>query len=184
MIRKVLLIASAGAVLTTGVLLMSTTSGANTRTRRAGRHDQAVASRIGSNRILVGVAIAGVRLGDGPAEVRRILGKPDSVVAPYWSYATGLQGRVAFEHGAVAAVWTQSNKLQTGRRVGPGSSLARLKRAYRRLPCRTAGHSPAVVCYLVSKDGTEIVETDFLVWKEKVRAVEIYSRDQPRPTMS
>jgi hypothetical protein len=184
-IRRIFLIALAGAVLTTGVvLLMSTTSGARPRTRSAGRQDQASASRIGPNRILVGAAIAGVQLGDRAAAVRKILGKPDSVVAPYWSYARKLQGRVAFEQGAVAAIWTQSTQLHTSRRVGAGSSQAQLKRAYRRLQCRTARHQPAVVCYLMSRHGSRIVETDFLVWKQVVRAVEIYSRAQPRLTMS
>lgn len=176
------LVVTSGVLAASGLFAIATSFGATSHARSSPLY--AVASGTGPIRIVVGVGIGGVGLGASRANVRRVLGKPRSVVAPYWIFGGRLQGRVTVEGDSVSSVLTQSNRERTDRGIGPGSSLQQLKRAYGNLGCRTARGRLAVVCYVLTRRGSKLIETDFLVWRKTILAVEIYARQQPKPTMS
>jgi hypothetical protein len=123
--------------------------------------------------------IAGVRIDDSSAHVRRVLGRPDRIVPPAWVYGAPLGGGVGFDHARrVNDVWTTSHRQRTRAGVGPGSSLRALRRAYRHARCyRRSRRGAVVLCVLRSRRGT--VETDFRL-AGAVKRVEVFAVPRPR----
>jgi hypothetical protein len=132
--------------------------------------------------IVVGGGIAGVRLGETRAQVRRHLGRPSYVRPPSWGYAGQLDGEVAFDaHSRVDDVWTVSTHQRTNRGIGPGSSPAAFRHAYPRTACYTHGvRGWTMVCSIQSRTGSSLTETDYL-FRGQLRKVDVYVVPQPGP---
>lgn len=90
--------------------------------------------------IVLGKSVGGVHVGESMGAVKHQLGKPSSVsctlASPYcephvkfWNYK---ELQIFFLHGKVQALTSYSKQQRTSRGIGPGVSVARLKRAYPR----------------------------------------------------
>jgi hypothetical protein len=128
----------------------------------------AVAPTVAEGKILVGQGIAGVKLGDTEAEVTQTLGAPTLQQAPdvkgsvEWNYAKRpLLGAMSFDTaGSLTGLWTSSRQQKTNKNVGPGSSVAQVRKAYP----KTAKCAPGVLgplsveCIMKSRyDGRPVV---------------------------
>jgi len=124
--------------------------------------------------IVVGKSIDGVKLGDTQARVLQVLGQPDSREHG-WDYLRGLEGRVSFDsHKRVGGIWTGSRQQKTSKGIGPGSSLAKLKRAYPRIRCETGPFGPqSLMCVIRSRLHGRKVETSFPFFTEAMGVREV-----------
>jgi len=96
-----------------------------------------------SANVVIGQSIAGVKLGDSPAQVRAALRsqsheEPQLDHGELW-YSGFL--RVFFTHNRVTQVLAYSKKQKTDKGITIGSSRAQLKRAYSKAKC-AEGHTP------------------------------------------
>jgi hypothetical protein len=134
----------------------------------------AVGASVADAKITPGRGLAGAELDWSQAHVRRALGRPTSVAPPTWTYRhRHLQ--VSFGHDRRAdSLVTSSRRERTSRRVGPGSTVAAVRRAYPKARCVEAAFGGAIrLCALTSRRSGQTVETDF-VFEERVSRVEIY----------
>jgi hypothetical protein len=116
--------------------------------------------------IVVGQSIAGIALGDSQARVRSVRGTPSSTGSnpngdPQWYYLNASREvtGVTFFSGTVGHVYTTWRNMKTDRGIGPGSTLADLKRAYPTIGCTQSTQS--YVCILHSTYGGKPVQTVF-----------------------
>ena len=131
--------------------------------------------------IVVGQGIAGVKLGDSEAQVTQILGPPslqqppDSQGVTSWNYTKApLLGVVSFTNGDATGMWTASKKQKTSKGVGPGSSLAQVRKAYPKAKCSTGPFGPkSLICTLKSKYHGHAVETTFPFFTRSMGAREV-----------
>jgi hypothetical protein len=130
--------------------------------------------------IAPGRGIAGVRIGDSEAQVRRALGRPQKVEPPNWAYGRPLDGLVGFGHGAhVNYLSTTSPSQKTRRHVGPGSSFQRFKVAYPKAPCHKHARGRRALCVLSGHNHRRLMKTDFL-FNGRLQRVDMYSTRMPR----
>ncbi len=131
-------------------------------------------------KIVIGQSIAGVKLGDTEAQVRRLVGKPFacepcSMKEKVWRYERGFEGVIAFDsHGRLQSMWTGSKKQKTSKGIHAngfsfaghphGSSLAEIKKAYPSAKCTELPNSNGFAyCDLTSHYHGRKVDTDFLI---------------------
>lgn len=117
--------------------------------------------------VVIGQSIDGIKLGETQAQVQVQLGPPvykeevhgESV----WGFPTTFEGRITFDTTLqVKAMWTISKQQKTNKGIGPGSSLAKLRKAYPQVKCATGPFGPkSLFCTLKSKDNGRVVETAF-----------------------
>jgi hypothetical protein len=131
-------------------------------------------------KIVVGQSIDGVKLGESEAQVMTTLGAPTyktpEGAETSWGYPKTLEGRVGFKAGQVVGLWTLSKHQKTSKGVGPGSSLAQVKRAYPKAKCSAGPFGPkSLICVLKSKYQGRAVETSlpFFTRSAGVREVDI-----------
>lgn len=132
-------------------------------------------------KIVVGQSIAGVKLGNTEAQVTQVLGSPslmqppDSQGVTAWNYVKPpLLGVVSFTNGGVSGMWTGSKHQKTSKGVGPGSSLAQVRKAYPKAKCSTGPFGPkSLICTLKSKYGGRTVETTFPFFTRAMGAREV-----------
>lgn len=118
--------------------------------------------------IIVGQSIDGVKLGESEAQVISTLGVPTYKMPgregeSSWGYPKTLEGRIGFDKQLqVDGMWTISRHQKTNKGIGPGSSLAQVKKAYPKVKCSTGPFGPkSLICTLKSKLGGRAVETAF-----------------------
>jgi hypothetical protein len=129
-------------------------------------------------KVVIGQSIAGVKLGDTEAQVKRLVGKPSSCdpcgkPEIVWRYEKGFDGRIGFSHqGRVQNMWTTSNQQQTSTGIhtngpngkGHGSSVAEITQAYPNAKCEEIPNSQGyTTCVIVSSYHGRKVETGFEV---------------------
>lgn len=130
--------------------------------------------------IVVGQSVAGVKLGDTEAQVKRLVGKP-SACEPcgkpetLWRYARGFEGVITFDStGRVKGMWTGSKAQKTNKGIHAvgfsiaghphGSSLAEIKQAYPSAKCEEMPNSNGyATCDLMSSYHGRKVDTNFLI---------------------
>lgn len=126
-----------------------------------------VLAAVAEAKIVVGISIASVKLGDNTAHVNAALGKPDFISASTWYYfphhakSGNALYSVFFSHGHAALVLTSSTKERTDRGVGPGSSLSKVKGKYPKAGCETNPFTRAVDCLIHTRNHGRKVTTDF-----------------------
>jgi hypothetical protein len=122
-------------------------------------------------RIVVGQSIAGVKLGMSMAQVKKKLGPPtlnqgaDFKGDTEWNYAKKpLLGAMSFDkNGKLLGLWTSSKKQKTGKGVGPGASLAKVREAYPKAKCKVGPFGPkSAMCVIKSHYDQRKVETAFM----------------------
>ncbi|MFZ1154493.1 MAG: hypothetical protein WAN93_06270 [Solirubrobacteraceae bacterium] len=131
--------------------------------------------------IVIGQGVAGVKLGQSQTQVEAAIGAPGLKEAPdfegvtSWAYPKGLEGTVSFDSKLqVSGMWTASKRQKTSKGVGPGSSLAQVRRAYPKASCSTGPFGPkSLSCKLKSKDNDHVVETSFLFFTRTMGAREV-----------
>jgi len=123
-------------------------------------------------RIVIGQGIAGVKIGDGQARVTKVLGSHHRVVPPTWVYG---RTHVGFGHTRhVNDIWTTSRRQRTSRGIGPGASVAAVRRAYPDVRCyRRSRRGPIVACGLRTKHRHRTIKTDFL-FDGRLREVDVF----------
>jgi hypothetical protein len=141
------------------------------------------AAEAGTSRIVVGQGIAGVTLGETPAQVEEVLGSPTSKQPPSqgltaWDYhSSPLDLQVDFTGGGVSGMWTASPELRTSKGISLDSSPAQVRKAYPKVKC-TLGAGPgagpgeqSLACVLKARYHGKVVETAF-EWRNKDKAME------------
>jgi hypothetical protein len=133
--------------------------------------------------IVVGQGIAGVNIGQTPAQVESVLGPPTFKQPPSqgltaWDYHTPpLVLQVDFTSGHVSGMWTASKKQRTNKGISIDSSPAQVRKAYPKVKCKLGagpGAGPgeqSLACVLKSKYHGHSVETAF-EWRNKNDAME------------
>lgn len=124
--------------------------------------------------IVPGRSIAGVKVGDSKAQVRKVLGKPSSVKryggsAAIWRYRGPLRGYLLLDkpHG-VALITTRSRKQRTRTGVGPGVSYAKTIKKYPKARCSGGTSGPkSRTCRLITKFRGRRVATYFIFKAKK-----------------
>jgi hypothetical protein len=129
-------------------------------------------------KVVVGQSIAGIKLGDTEAQVKRLVGKPSSCdpcgkPEIVWRYEKGFEGDLGFSHqGRVQNMWTASNQQRTSTGIhtiglngkGHGSSVAEIKQAYPNAKCEELPNSQGyTTCDIVSSYHGRKVKTSFEV---------------------
>lgn len=119
-----------------------------------------------SANIVIGQSIDGIKLGETQAQVQQQLGPPgykEPGNENVWGYPTTFEGRIGFDTTLhVGGMWTLSQKQKTNKGIGPGSSLAKLRKAYPQVKCATGPFGPkSLICTLKSKYEGRVVETTF-----------------------
>jgi hypothetical protein len=80
--------------------------------------------------IVIGQRIAGAKLGDTKAQVRKVLGPPEAAVKEAFFYPPSRGLRVDCKHGRLDTILSLSQKQKTTKRITIGSSRAQVTRAY------------------------------------------------------
>jgi hypothetical protein len=130
-------------------------------------------------KIVVGQSIDGIKLGDTQAHVEQVLGPPaykyEANGGSSWGYPTTLLGRVGLDSTHhVNAIWTASKRQKTSQGIGPGSSLAQVRKAYPKVKCSTGPFGPkSLICTLKSKYNGRAVETAFPFFTRSMGAREV-----------
>jgi hypothetical protein len=131
--------------------------------------------------IVPGQGIAGVRLGDSGANVQKILSAPDGTQkysggeSWFWrASADPVDWATVTTRHVVRGLETQSKQQRTSKGIGPGSSLAAVKKAYPGIKCRSTivGHA---ACTLTTKPSGKSIPTSFVIYKGKVSMIDIGS---------
>ena len=123
---------------------------------------------IAQAKIVIGQSVAGVKLGDSQAQVQQQLGTPAYTMPEpkngiQWGFPAVFMGRVSFDATLhVRGMWTASKRQKTNKGIGPGSSLAQVRKAYPKIKCMTGPFGPkSLICVLKSKYQGRTVETAF-----------------------
>ena len=133
-------------------------------------------------KIVVGQSIAGITLGESQAQVKAQLGPPTLEQPPdyrgnvEWNYdKPPLLGAMSFAaNGELIGMWTSSRHQKTNKGIGPGSSLAQVRRAYSKAKCSTGPFGPkSLICVLRSKYHGRTVETAFPFFTRSMGAREV-----------
>jgi hypothetical protein len=91
--------------------------------------------------IVVGKSIAGVKLGDSVATVKRKLGRPQDVLGANKVFEYKRKKlHVEFNKGVVTSLTTFNTHERTSKGVGPGSTLAAVAKAYGADACGVPQH--------------------------------------------
>lgn len=123
-------------------------------------------------KIVVGQGIAGVKLGMTMAQAEKKLGQPTTKQPPdfngnvEWNYAkTPLMGALGFNKGGqLIGLWTSTKAQKTSKGIGPGASLAKVRKAYPQAKCKTGPFGlKSLVCVITTRDHRhgQTVETSF-----------------------
>jgi hypothetical protein len=121
-------------------------------------------------KVVIGQSVAGVKLGESQSQVTAQLGSPTFQQPPdtkgevEWNYAKQpLLGAMSFgANGELTGLWTSSKGQKTSKGIGPGSSLAQVRKAYPKAKCSTGPFGPkSLICVLKSKYQGRAVETSF-----------------------
>jgi hypothetical protein len=140
------------------------------------------AAPVASANIVVGQSIASVKLGDSQSQVKAVLGSPTLEQPPdyqgnvEWNYAKPpLLGAMSFAtNGEMIGFWTSSKQQKTNKGIGPGSSLAQVRRAYPKTKCSVGPFGPkSLICVLKSKYNGRVVETAFPFYTRSMGAREV-----------
>lgn len=130
--------------------------------------------------IIVGQGIDGVKLSESEAQVISTLGAPTYKMPgregeSSWGYPKTLEGRIGFDSSMhVSGMWTLSKRQKTSKGIGPGSSLAQVRKAYPKVKCSTGPFGPkSLICILKSKLSGRVVETDFPFFTRSMGAREV-----------
>jgi hypothetical protein len=127
-----------------------------------------------SAKIVVGQGIAGVKLGESEAQVRKQLGKPRYVQPPGWGYGNPLGGWVGFDfQQRVNDIWTTSRRQRTNRGIGPGASVRAARRAYPKARCYRHAGRWSLLCIIKSHRHGNVTETDFF-FTSRLAQVDIF----------
>lgn len=114
--------------------------------------------------VVIGQSIAGVKLGDSKAQVKKVLGSPSSSSATSFVYPTKIGLRVSFQHGQVSGVLSFSKKQKTAKGITVGSSTAALKSAYPQATCSEGPYGPSsLYCVMTARFHGRQSYTSFLV---------------------
>lgn len=129
--------------------------------------------------IRTGGAIASVQLGYSMKHVRHVLGDPHRVIPPDWVFGKPLDGQVGFNHhDRVNDIWTTSRRERTRRGIGPGSSLAAMRRRYPKARCYHNAGRWSLLCVLRSHRHGTLVKADFL-FRKRLSKVDIFLAPPP-----
>jgi hypothetical protein len=133
--------------------------------------------------IVVGQGIAGINIGETPAQVEGVLGSPTFKQPPSqgltaWDYhKSPLDLQVDFTNERITGMWTAAKQQRTNKGIGLDSSPAQVRKAYPKAKC-TLGAGPgagsgeqSLACVLKSQYHGRTVETSF-EWRNKKEAME------------
>ena len=126
----------------------------------------AAAAATPNSSIVAGQSIAGVKLGGTEAQVRAAFGKPDFISDSTWYYFPGhaTSGEALFSfffnRGHVGMMLTTSTKERTSKHVGPGSTIAAVRKAYPKAKCASPP-AGGLQCVLYGRYRGRQVETEF-----------------------
>ena len=141
-------------------------------------------------KIVIGVGLAGVKLGDTPARVKAVLwpvlGHPDFIIGTtqhpatwYWFPHHATSGEalysVDFNSNVVDVLFTTSTKERTNKGIGPGSTAKALHKAYPHLKCGRPYVGAAWQCLFVNHSHGREVDThiDLLPNGKRVHSVDV-----------
>ncbi len=124
--------------------------------------------------VVIGQSIAGVKLGDSKAQVRKTLGKPSRTDPSDFFYPTSVGLRVHFKGGRVDGILSTSKKQKTSKGITIGSSSAAVKAAYPSAKCSTGplGGS-SLYCVVSAHYKGKASYTSFLVESAASGVIEI-----------
>jgi len=133
--------------------------------------------------IIPGRGVAGLKLGASTAQVRAILGKPatlqhNSGGEQNWLYDKNPVDWVTLvakgSRTTVEGIETSDKTQKTPQGVGPGSSMAALKKAYPHLTCKKGWLGvPFTSCWILTSVAAHRIPTNFVLFKRKVDTVDI-----------
>ncbi len=133
--------------------------------------------------IVPGRAIAGVKLGDTPARLVAVLGKPETVQKNQgeesWFWRQGpvawVTVRVKGRSKTVEGIETYDRKQRTPKGTGVGSSMRALRKAYPSLTCKRGWLGVTFTsCWILTRVGGREIPTNFVFFEGKpIGAVDI-----------
>lgn len=138
-----------------------------------------IAAPAAQAKIVVGKSIDGISFGYTEGMVEHALGAPTYKTPEgensSWGYPKTLEGRIGFDHiGQVTGMWTGSKHQKTNKGIGPGSSLARTRKAYPHAKCSAGPFGPkSAVCVIKSHFPGRTVETTFVFFTRKAPMREV-----------
>lgn len=124
--------------------------------------------------VVIGQSIAGVKLGDSKAQVKKTLGKPSRTDPSDFFYPTSAGLRVHFKGGRVDGILSTSKKQKTSKGITIGSSSGAVKAAYPSAKCSTGplGGS-SLYCVVSAHYKGKASYTSFLVESATSGVIEI-----------
>jgi hypothetical protein len=134
-------------------------------------------------KIVIGQGVAGVSIGQSPAQVEGVLGSPTFKQPPSqgltaWDYhKSPLDLQVDFTGGSVIGMWTTAPQQRTSKGISIDSTPAEVRKAYPKTKCTPgAGPQPgpgeqSLACVVRSRYHGKIVKTYF-EWRNDRKAME------------
>lgn len=96
--------------------------------------------------IVIGQSAAGVKLGATQAQVKTVLGPPETPIANEFFYSLPVGLRITFKHGRVQQILSYSKRQRTTKGITIGSTHAQLESAYPKATCQEGQNPPYVYC--------------------------------------